>query len=234
MKRLFDVVSDLEVNRDRRARYGLLLLAIVAAFAIQGVASPQRWSQVAVTVLLATTLALAFWAANARPSVMRTVIAVGAVIVAFSIVEAATGHVAGAGTRISNMLLVLFAPPAIVIGVVRTLRARGRVTLEAVFGVLCLYILIGMFFAFLYGAIDRLGSPFFAQDVAATVAKCLYFSFTTMTTVGYGDLTAAGNLGHTLAVSEALLGQIYLVTVVSVIVGNLSRPQRAHRAEPAP
>src|SRR5947209_19922626 len=122
---------------------------------------------------------------------MRTVIAVGAVIVAFSIVEAATGHVAGAGTRISNMLLVLFAPAAIVIGVVRSLRARGRVTVEAVFGVLCLYILIGMFFAFVYGTLDRIGPQFFAQNVQATVAKCLYYSFTTLTTVGYGDLTAA-------------------------------------------
>lgn len=234
MKRLFDVIHDREVSADRRARYGLLLLAIAAAFGVQGIANPQRWSQVVVTALLATTLALAFWAANARPWVMRTVIAVGAVILVFSIVEAASGHVAGAGTRISNMLLVLFAPPAIVLGVVRTLRARGRVTVEAVFGVLCLYVLIGMFFAFLYGTVDRLGSPFFAQNVSATVARCLYFSFTTMTTVGYGDLTAATNLGHTLSVSEALVGQIYLVTVVSVIVGNLSRPQRARGAERTP
>ncbi len=161
--------------------------------------------------------------------------AAGALIVVFSILEAATGHGASSGARISNMLLVLFAPPAIVIGVIRTLRARGRVTVEAVFGTLCLYVLIGMFFAFLYGTIDRVSGPFFSQDVSATVARCLYFSFTTLTTTGYGDLTAASNLGHTLAVSEALFGQIYLVTVVAVIVGNLSRPRRGARgAEPAP
>jgi hypothetical protein len=75
----------------------------------------------------------------------------------------------------------------------------------------------------LYGAIDRIDGSFFSQGVAATASRCLYFSFTTLTTVGYGDLTAASNLGHTLAVSEALLGQVYLVTVVSVIVGNLGR-----------
>lgn len=234
MKRLFEVVSDREVSKHRRARYGLLLLSIAAAFGVQGISNPERWSQVVVTALLATTLALAFWAANARPWVLRAVIAVGALILVFSIVEAATGNVAGAGTRISNLLLVLLAPPAVVIGVVRTLRAEGRVTVSAVFGVLCLYMLIGMFFAFLYGTIDRLGSPFFSQDVAATVARCLYFSFTTMTTVGYGDLTAATNLGHTLSVSEALVGQIYLVTVVSVIVSNLSRRQRVPGAERTP
>jgi hypothetical protein len=61
------------------------------------------------------------------------------------------------------------------------------------------------------------------------VSECLYFSFTTLTTVGYGDLTARTDLGHTLAVFEALIGQIYLVTVVSLIVGNLRRrlPERA-------
>ncbi len=67
---------------------------------------------------------------------------------------------------------------------------------------------------------------FFANGEAATGARCLYFSFTTLTTVGYGDLTAASNLGHTLSVTEALLGQIYLVTIVSVIISNL-RPRRA-------
>jgi Ion channel len=52
-------------------------------------------------------------------------------------------------------------------------------------------------------------------------------NFTTLTTVGYGDLTARTGLGHTLSVSEGLLGQIYLVTVVSLIVTNLGRRRPA-------
>jgi voltage-gated potassium channel Kch len=93
--------------------------------------------------------------------------------------------------------------------------------------VLSLYMLIGMAFGFVYGAIDRFGGdPFFASGDSATVAHCLYFSFTTLATVGYGDFVARTDLGHTLAVSEALIGQIYLVTVVSLIVSNLRRPPR--------
>ena len=157
---------------------------------------------------------------------MRGVLVVAAGVIGFSVAESIAGNVAGAPARLANLLLVLLAPPAIVVGVVRSLRARGRVTVEAVFGVLCLYILLGMFFAFVYGTVDHLGQPFFAQNVQATIARCLYYSFTTLTTVGYGDLTATTNLGHTLSVSEALFGQIYLVTVVSVIVGNLSRTRR--------
>ena len=95
---------------------------------------------------------------------------------------------------------------------------------------LCLYQLLGLFFAFLYGAIGRIDGTFFAQGLQATTAHCLYFSFATLTTVGYGDFTAASNLGHTLSVSEALFGQIYLVTIVSVIVANLGRTRRRDAA----
>jgi hypothetical protein len=215
--------------RERRERYGLLLAALVSAFAVQGIASPGAWEQVVITALLAVTLLLALWAGGIRPVIVRSMAVIAALIVAFSVVEAATGHVGGAGTRIANLLLVVLAPPAIVVGVVRSLRARGQVTLEAVFGVLCLYLLLGMLFAFVYGTIAHLDHGFFAQNVQATVARCLYFSFTTLTTVGYGDLTAASNLGHTLSVGEALVGQIYLVTIVSVIVANLGRSRASAR-----
>jgi hypothetical protein len=214
------------LTADRRDRYGVLLLAVIAAFAVQGIASPGPWEQVAVSVLLAATLIVALWASDAEPRAMRPAQLLALGLIVASVAEAATGQVDGAATRIANLLLVTLAPPAIVIGVVRSLRARNRVTVQAVFGVLCLYILLGMFFAFVYGAIDRLGDGFFAGGAHATVARCLYFSFTTLTTVGYGDLTAAGNLGHTLSVSEGLIGQIYLVTIVSVLVANLGRTRQ--------
>ncbi len=221
-----------ELTSDRRQRYGLLLAAIGAAFAIQGIASPGAWGQVVETVLLASTLLLALSVADVRPRVWRAGIALALAVIAASVIEAVLGDIDGVAVRIADLLLVCLAPPAIVVGVVRTLRTRSKVTVEAVFGVLCLYILFGMFFAFVYGTIYRISGAFFASGVPATVARCLYFSFTTLTTVGYGDLTAASNLGHTLAVSEALLGQIYLVTIVSLIVANLGRSRPTERPAP--
>jgi hypothetical protein len=218
--------------QEGRERYGELLGAILLSFLFQGIARPGRWEQIVITVLLAITLVLAFRAAKAKPVVMRAVMAAAVVVLIFSVVDSLTGDVASAPSRLANLLLILLAPPAIVVGVVRSLRARQRVTVEAVFGVLCLYILLGMFFAFTYGTIDRLGGHVFAQSSQATVSSCLYFSFTTLTTVGYGDLTTVSNLGHTLSVTEALFGQIYLVTVVAVLVSNLSRP-RGRRGRPA-
>jgi hypothetical protein len=210
-------------NESRRDRYGMLLGAIIAAFGLQGIAQPGQWEQAVVCVLLSTTLLLALWAADARLKVFRAALAVTSVLVIVSIIAAATGNGHGVAARLANLLLVVLAPPAIITGVMRSLRTRNQVTVESVFGVLCLYLLVGMFFAFLYGFVGRVGHAFFASGAPTNEANCLYFSFTTLTTVGYGDFTASTNLGHTLAVSEALIGQIYLVTVVSVIVGNLGR-----------
>jgi Ion channel len=211
-------------NRRRRERFGVLLAAIIAVFAIEGIAEPAAWEQILTTVLLGVTLLLAFFAADVKPKFMRPMIVVVVAVIILSVVEAINGNLDGASTRIANALLVLLAPPAIVIGVLRSLRAKQAVTLEAVIGVLCVYILLGLFFAFLYGSIYHVsGESFFAAGQSSTGSHLVYFSFTSLTTVGYGDLTARTNLGHTLAVSEALLGQIYLVTVVSVLVANLGR-----------
>jgi Ion channel len=215
----------------RRERYGVLLGAIIIAFTLQGIAEPGKLQQIVTSVLLGITLLLAFWAADMKPKFLRPAAVVVAGLVILSIVEAINGNIDSGATRITNALLVLLAPPAIILGVVRSLRARQAVTLEAVFGVLCVYILLGMFFAYLYGSINLLGgAPFFAGGQPGTVAECLYFSFTTLTTVGYGDLIARTNLGHTLSVFEALVGQIYLVTVVSLIVANLGRGRPTSRS----
>ena len=151
-----------------------------------------------------------------------------AALVLTIVVGVVIASVAGKGSTvagiaaIANGLLIVLAPPAVVIGLLRNLRETGTVTATAVAGVLCLYLLLGLFFAFTYIAVQNLGgAPFFANGDAATSARGVYFSFVTMTTVGYGDFTARSNLGHTLTVTEALLGQIYLVTVVAAIVGRL-------------
>src|SRR4029077_18597163 len=117
----------------------------------------------------------------ARQVVLRVAVAVVAATVLLGILEAAAGVVDGRAVRATNGLLVALAPPAIIVGVVRSLRATQSVTLEAVFGVLCVYLLLGMLYAFLYGALDHNAEgSFFAAGETATVSNCLYFSFTTL------------------------------------------------------
>ena len=65
-----------------------------------------------------------------------------------------------------------------------------------------------------------------------TQSQEIYFSFTTLTTTGYGDLTPVLSVGRVLSVLEMLIGQIYLVTVIGLLVGNLRRsPERASERE---
>ena len=119
-----------------------------------------------------------------------------------------------------SLLLVAGAP--LVIG--RSLIQRRIIDLRTVLGALCIYVLLGMLWSFGYATIGGLlNGPFFAQESTATLADFLYFSFVTLTTVGYGDLTALSGIGRAAAVVEALIGQLYLVTVVALLVSNLGR-----------
>lgn len=214
-------------------RYGLLLVATVLSLGVQGIVPPSAAQEVAVTALAGASLTLAFRAAELSPSLIRLAATLALALLAVAVIRAAGGEVGEGAVRVTNAALVALGPPAVALGVVRDLRSSGQVRLAAVMGVLSLYMLLGMMFGFVYGALDRFGGdPFFASGAPATVSRCLYFSFTTLTTVGYGDLVARSDTGHTLAVFEALLGQIYLVTVVSLIVSNLGRPAGRGRADP--
>jgi hypothetical protein len=173
---------------------------------------------------------VALAAAEAPRRLMAPFAAIVLLLIGLTVVETARGSVDVTATRLANGVLVALAPPAIVVGVIKDMRVRRAVTPQAVLGVIALYILLGMFFAALFGSIEKVaGEPFFAGGAAATLPHAIYFSFSTLTTVGYGDYTAHSNLGHTLSSSEALMGQVYLVTVVSLLVANL-RPRRAPEA----
>jgi hypothetical protein len=210
-----------------RTRYGLLLLATVSSLFVQGVVDPGALQQVIVTALAGASLLLAFRAARLSPRLVAFAGGVAVAALAVSILRATAGGIGEGAALTMNAALVALGPPAIAVGLVRDLRATGVVRFQSLFGVLSLYMLIGMAFGFVYGAIDHFGGdPFFADGNTATVSHCLYFSFTTLATVGYGDFVARTDLGHTLAISEGLIGQIYLVTVVSLIVSNLRRPAR--------
>ena len=112
-------------------------------------------------------------------------------------------------------------------GLVRDLQRSRGVSAQTLAGVLAIYLLAGMMFAFAYSAIDAVDAgALSASSGEATTSDSLYFSFVTLCTVGYGDILPVSDVARTFAVVEMLIGQIYLVTIVSLIVANL-RPRRA-------
>jgi hypothetical protein len=225
--------GDAREVRAEQHRYGLLLVTLFLSLGVQGIAPHGRIQQLVVTALAGAAAALAVRAAGFPVRVVRLAAGAALIVLALSVVRATIGGVGQGAALLMNTALVALGPPAVALGVIRDVRDSQQVRLTAVMGVLSLYLLIGMLFAFTYGAIDDLGGePFFASGEAATASHCLYFSFITLTTVGYGDLVARSDLGHTLALLEALIGQIYLVTVVSLIVSNLGFNRRAPAAAP--
>ena len=127
----------------------------------------------------------------------------------------------------------LLTPMLMLRGLRLTLREHG-VTLQTVFGAVAIYLLIGVFCASVYGSIARYGGqPLFAGGAGdGTLSEHYYFSFITQATVGYGDFAPGSSLGRSVAVFQALVGQLYLVTVLALLVSNLGRgPGRGLRRE---
>ena len=136
--------------------------------------------------------------------------------------------IASSETAAGAVWLVGIVVAAAIIGVIALgVVDQGEVNSQSVVGAICVYPVLGMLFSFAYGSAAKLGSGyFFAQGTDGTPAIRLYFSYITMATVGYGDYSAAGNLGRTLSVLEGLLGQLYLVTIVALLVSRLAHGQR--------
>jgi hypothetical protein len=120
------------------------------------------------------------------------------------------------------------------IGVLWRVLRHEYVTVQTIYGAICVYVLFGLVFAFLeYGINNATGNPFFVQSVAPDLANHLYFSFVVLTTLGFGDLTPASNVGKALVSFEALLGQVFLVTLVARLVSLYgTEPVPSSSAEP--
>jgi len=209
-------------------RYGILLVTILTSLVFQLAAPEADWARLVTILLQGLTLLMALVASRVHPWILRlATLAVCASVVGTTAAFIGFGELGPTGARLLTALMVALAPISIVRGVITDVQEHG-VSLHTMFGVLCIYLLIGIFFAFLYGVVGALSSgPFFAQHAAESTKNFLYFSFVTITTVGYGDLTAATNFGRSFAIAEALTGQIYLVTVVAGIVGGLGMRRRA-------
>jgi Ion channel len=201
--------------------YGLVLLLVLGSIAFAGLIPDDAWVQSVLVLVLATLLIVALWTSGVARLRSYPVV----LLLAFAAAVALSPLVTGGRTldgalALIDAALVAGALAAIGLGAID----QGEVNLQSLRAAICVYLLVGLFFVFIYGAIGALDSgPFFAQGTDGTTAQRVYFSFETLATLGYGDYTADGNLGHLLSISEALLGQLYLVTVLALLVSALGR-----------
>jgi hypothetical protein len=206
-----------------RYRYGAVLALTLALLVFVILAPPGDWSRAVALLLESAALVVAVATSRARSEVRRSravaVAAAGAIIVA----AVAAGIVPQWATLLLSGAIALAIPLSLVRGLVRLVAESGA-TRQAVAGALTIYLLIGLMFAWLIGFVVHVDdAPYFASGTDGTESQRAYFSLTVLTTTGFGDFTAAQPLGRALAVVEMLVGQIYLVTVIGVLVGSLAQ-----------
>jgi hypothetical protein len=212
-----------------RHRYGIVLLLAIVAVVFLIVAPTGALSR-ALGLLIVSAMLLVVVATSRGDLTLRktAVAAIGLVTVLVAVLAALSDVPSWVSSAVA-IVVVGVTLGQLVRGLTRMLRIRG-VTVQAVAGALAVYLLLGIMFAFAIGFAARVGSGnYFAQGIDGTESQHVYFSFTSMTTTGYGDLTPATPAGRAISVLEMLIGQIYLVTIISLLVGNLRR-----RDEPGP
>jgi len=198
-------------------RYGALLALLIAGYLLSAFID-ERWIGSLQVVLFTVVMVLALRSSSVSRRAVRLllVVAVIGVPVFFAIsLSTATGDI---GTGIANIWTGLVLLAAVVMIVHRVL-TFGMVTLQSIFGAFSAYLIVGLMFASFFAAIYHFsGDVFFANHQPGNTQTFQYFSFTTLTTLGYGDFTALENSGRAVAVMEALTGQVFLATLVARLV----------------
>ena len=202
-------------------RYGLLLAVLVGTYLFSAFGARQAATEVQV-FLFALVLLIALRTSplpGRWPVIIGVITVIGSLVTFFtSLTGARTGT---AAEDLWKTLLLLMT----VIVVVRRVLAKPTVTIQSIYGALSAYLIVGLMFASGYAAIEHLGeSVFFANNQQANTQTFQYFSFTTLTTLGYGDFTAAQSGGRAVAVLEALTGQVFLATLVARLVAAYRTP----------
>jgi hypothetical protein len=219
-------------------RYGVVFLLTLTLLVFVIVAPATNWSRAVGCALQWLALLTVVATSRASNKVRRPVAIVLLALTSFTVVGEAAGALSDSVLFAISGLLSAAIPVALIGGLMRLVRRHG-VTPQAVSGALTLYLLLGLMFAWVIGFVDKVESTqYFAETAHASTSQIVYYSFAVLSTTGFGDLTAATNVGRSLAVVEMLLGQLYLVTVIGVLVGNFAgrsrRPGESTPQSPPP
>ena len=204
-------------------RFGMVLVLLITTMFFSIAAPDEPWARLVTVAASAVSLCITMFASGARQKVVWAWLCIsglgGGTIIIISITQPSSAR---EDLALTTLLLVLITMGALA----RRLWLHAEISVLTVLGALCIYVLFGLSFALVFEVVGEFGSqPFFVSQQTGTRSDYVYFSFITLATVGYGDLTPQGGLGRALAVTEGLLGQIYLVTAVAALVGNLGRTQ---------
>jgi len=208
--------------------YGLVLLLILVTYVLSATMTAP-WAVSLVLFVQIATIWVTLQASQARRRVREVASGLLVVSAAIAILNLFISRETADGVMAVVSGLLYVAAPAVI---VRRLVLRRTVDTQTVLGAIAAYLMVGMAFAFAYRALGTLqADPFFGSEGEGSFSQDLFFSFTTLTTTGYGNLVPDANPGQTLAVMEMLTGQLFLVTAVAKVVSSW-RPGRGRGRPP--
>jgi len=226
-------------------RFGLLLglsaLSItILMFVDLDDPTSSLWAEIgwlSVTVIVGLTMSLSLRAAGAarRPKLIGDIVVIATVVVVFGSAFASgifdTDPLWTGKPSMAWAILAMVAP----VLVLRRVMMHRTVTRQTLFGAMAVYLLIAVAFNYAFSAVgNSTGVEFFGVNEPST--SFMYFSLVTITTLGYGDLHPISTVARYLATTEAILGQILLVTVVARLVAMYaanSSPTDIEQPEPS-
>lgn len=201
---------------------GLLVLVIGLALALS---DRPAGILLAVTVQ-AVTVSVALYVTRA-PRRLRLSVGIGLVVIVVAL-AVITSPLTPASPELSLRLaraVGLGLSLAIPVRIVRHVIHSQRITLDTVAAGLCVYLLIGLAFGYAHVLVGSWLPE--AYSTALTDQDAMYLSFVTLTTVGFGDVVPLNGPARAVTIIEGVLGQLYLVSIIAVLVGNLGRERRA-------
>ncbi len=219
---------ELWLQRAERVRdaFGLVFLLVLATYVLASLLQNRGWSAVVLTAATSATSIVALTSSHAKAGFVRGAIWLSALTILLAIVAAASGD----RTWLNLASVVQISLLAIAMAaVLRRVVTAPDIGSRTILGALSVYTALGILFTFLYGMIERIqGGAFFEGVPHPAGSDFLFFSYTTLTTTGYGNLVPGGQPGRMISGLEMMLGQIFLVTLVAGLV-SLWRPGEALR-----
>jgi hypothetical protein len=217
-------------RRQAQHRYAAVFALVLALLMFEVIAPAGSGTRAVDVALAGTALTVAVATSRGRRRVRRARARVVAVLALLFVIFIATGLFGRPITFLLVTALVACIPVTLVGGLLRLVRQSG-VTFQVVAGALTIYLVVGLLFASIIGFASVVESGPYFKQAPVTTGELVYYSFTVLTTTGFGDYTAAQPFGHALAVLEMLTGQLYLVTVIGIVVGNFAGRGRPRGAQ---
>jgi hypothetical protein len=200
-------------------RYAPVLALLLIGLGVATFVEETGPARVLLSLAVVAAIVGSLRASGVVPGRMRRIVATA---VPFAIVVTADGFFAASGLTVGVWLAVTAALGYSAFALVRRVLEHEVVAVGDVIAALAAYVEVALVFAFVYAAADQsAGGEFFTNGVAGNIGDFVYFSVVTITTLGFGDLAPATDLGRSLVMIETLFGQILLVVLVAYLVGSL-------------